>query len=65
MDLAKKKWSWVGQSTASETTDGPGMSPLGDHTTRKDVKSDQPSGGETTLSNTGGTRSDRGQHKTG
>ena len=30
------------------TTDGPRVSPLGDHMTRKDDKGDQPSGGETT-----------------
>ena len=41
------------------------MSPLGDHTTIKDDKRDQPSGGETTWINTGGTRSGRGQHKVG
>ena len=33
--------------------------------TRKDVKGDQPSGGETTLTNTGATRYGKGQHKTG
>ena len=33
--------------------------------TRKDDKGDQPSGGETTMTNTGATRSGRGQHKTG
>ena len=33
--------------------------------TRKDVKGDQPSGGETTWTNTGATRYSRGQHKTG
>ena len=32
---------------------------------RKDVKGDQPSGGETTWTNTGATRYGRGQHKTG
>ena len=32
---------------------------------RKDDKEDKPSGGETTWTNTGATRSDRGQHKTG
>ena len=32
--------------------------------TRKDVKGDQPSGGETTWTNTGATRYGRGQHKT-
>ena len=37
-----------GISTASKTTDGPRVSPLGDHMTRKDDKGDQPSGGETT-----------------
>ena len=33
--------------------------------TRKDVKGDQPSGGETTWTNTGATRYGTGQHKTG
>ena len=33
--------------------------------TRKDLKGDQPSGGETTWTNTGATRYGRGQHKTG
>ena len=44
----------------SKTTDGPRASPLGDHMTRKDVKGDQPSGGETTWTNTGATRYGRG-----
>ena len=38
---------------ARKTTDGPRVSPLGDHMTRKDDKGDQPSGGETTRTNTG------------
>ena len=33
--------------------------------TRKFVKGDQPSGGETTWTNTGATRYGRGQHNTG
>ena len=33
--------------------------------TRKDIKGDQPSGGETTWTNTGAARYGRGQHKTG
>ena len=33
--------------------------------TRKDDKGDLPSGGETTWTNTGPTRSGRGHHKTG
>ena len=33
--------------------------------TRKDDMGDQPSGGETTWTNTGATRSDRTHHKTG
>ena len=33
--------------------------------TGKDDKGDQPSGGETTWTNTGATRYGRGQHKTG
>ena len=32
---------------------------------RNDEKGDQPSGGETTWTNTGATRSDRGHHKIG
>ena len=35
------------KSTDSTTTYGPRMSPFGEHTTRKDDKGDQPSGGET------------------
>ena len=35
-------------STASKTTDGPRVSPYGDHTTRKYDNGHQPSGGETT-----------------
>ena len=31
------------------STNGPRVSPLGDHMTRKDDKGDQPSGGETTY----------------
>ena len=57
--VRKMKWS------ASKMTDGPRASPLGDHMTRKDDKGDQPSGGETTWTNTGATRYGRGQHKTG
>ena len=38
------KWA-KGTSTASKTTDGTLVSPLGDHMTRKD-KGDQPSDGE-------------------
>ena len=52
-------------TSLEETTDGPRVSPLGDNTTRKDDKGDQPSGGETAWTNTGATRSGRGQHKTG
>ena len=37
----------------------------GDHMTRKYDKGDQPSGGETTWTNTGATRYGGGQHKTG
>ena len=59
--VRKMKWSWAGHIT----TDGPRASPLGDHMTRKDVKGDQPSCGETTWTNTGATRYGRGQHKTG
>ena len=38
-----------------KTTDGQRVLPLGDHMTRKDDKGDQPSGGETTWTNTGAT----------
>ena len=51
-----------GISTASKTTDGPRVPPLGDHMTRKDDKGDQPSGRETTSTNTGAKRSGKGQH---
>ena len=44
---------------------GPRVSPLGDHTTSKDVTGDQPSSGETTWINTGAARYGRGQHKIG
>ena len=46
----KKKRNGPGQgiSTASKTTDGPRVSPLGDHMTGKDDKGDQPSGGDMT-----------------
>ena len=47
------KWS-------SKTTDGPRVSPLGDHMTRKYDKGDQPSGLEQTWTNTGATRYGRG-----
>ena len=66
--VRKMKWSWTpgqGISTASKTTDGPRVSPLGYHMARKDNKGDQPSGGETTWTNTGATRYGSGQHKTG
>ena len=53
-----------GVSTASKTTDGPRVPPLGDHMRGKDDKGDQPSGGETTWTNTGATRYGRGQHNT-
>ena len=54
-----------GISAASKTTDGPRVSLLADHMTRKDDKGDQPSGGETTWTNTGAIRCGRGQDKTG
>ena len=49
----------------SKMTDGPPVSPLGDHMTRNDDKGDQPSGGEPTWTNTRATQSGRGKHKTG
>ena len=62
------KWSWAWHrclSNASKTTDGPRVSPLGDHMTRNDDKGDQPSGGETTWTNTGATPYGIGQHERG
>ena len=58
-----RKWNGPGQciSTASKTAGWPRTWPLGDHTTRKCDKGDQPSGGEMTWTNTGATRS----HKIG
>ena len=41
-----------GTSTASKTTDGSRVSPLGDDTAIKNDKGDQPSGGATTWTNT-------------
>ena len=61
-NVRKMKWSWA---TVSKTTDGPHVTPLEDHKTRKGDKGDQPSGGETTWANTGGTRSGRGQPPSG
>ena len=52
-----------GISTALKTTDGPRVSPLGDHMTRKDDMRDQSSGGETTWTNTAATRFGRGLHE--
>ena len=45
-------------------TDGPRVSPLGNHITRKDDKGEQPSGGDTIWTNTGVTRYGGGQHNT-
>ena len=63
--VRKMKWSWLEPSAASKTIDVPRVSPLGDHMTGKDDKGDQPSGGETTWTNTGATRYGRGQRNTG
>ena len=49
--------------STSKMTDGPCMSPLGVHTASKYDKGDQSSGGETTWTNTGATRSGRGLNK--
>ena len=64
-NVRKMKWFWTGRINALKTTDGHRVSSRGNHTTRKDVKGDQPSGGETTWTNTGATQSGRGQRKTG
>ena len=63
--VRKMKWSWAGHINRLKDDDGPHELPLGDHMTRKYDKGDQPSGGETTLTNTGATRYGRGQHNTG
>ena len=65
-DLMSEKNYMVlaGISSASKTTDGPRVSLLGDHTTRKDDKGDQTSNRETIWINTGGSRSGRGEHET-
>ena len=63
-DVRKVKWTWQGTSTASKMTYGIRVSQRGNHMTRKYVKGDQPSGGETAWTNTGATDG-RGQHKTG
>ena len=64
-NVRKIKWSCTGHINHSKTTDGRHVTPLGDYTTRKDDKGDQPSGGETTWAKTGAMRSGTGQHKTG
>ena len=46
--------------TTTKTSDGPRVSPMGDHDI-KDDSGDQPSDGETACTNTGGTRSGIGQ----
>ena len=63
--VRKMKWSWAGHINRLNTIDGPRVSSLGDHMTRKYDTGDQSSGGETTWTSTGATRSGRGQHKTG
>ena len=63
-NVRKTKWSRDG-STVSKTTDRPRVSPLGDHMKRKYDKEDQPSGEETTWTNTGATRPGRRQQNTG
>ena len=60
----KMKWSWPVTPTASKTIDGPRVSQLGDHTTKKDAKRDMTNDGETTRTNTRGARSGRGHRKT-
>ena len=63
--VRKMKWSWAGHINRLKDDDGSRASPLGDHMPRKHDKGDQPSGGETTWTNTGATRYGREQHKTG
>ena len=58
--VRKMKWSWAGH--INRLKDDRWTSRV---MTRKYVKGDQPSGGETTWTNTGATRYGRGQHKTG
>ena len=47
-----KKFRVQGTSSASKATDGPRVSPLGDHMKRKDDNGDQPNGGAATWTNT-------------
>ena len=63
--VRKIKWSWAGHINRLKDDRWTSRVRLGDHMTRKYDKGDQPSGGETTWTNTGATRNGRGQHKTG
>ena len=59
------KWAWARHIDNLKDADGPRVSPLGNHMTRKYDNVDQSSGGETTWTHTGATRYGRGQHNTG
>ena len=65
-NVRKFKWSRTGHINRLKDDRWTSRVALGDHMTRKDDTGDQPSGGQTTWTNTGGTRSGRGQlHNTG
>ena len=64
MDSVNRDMRAIG-TTKEEVHDRTGWRKIGDHMIRKDDKENQPSGAETTWTNTGVTRSDREQHKTG
>ena len=64
MDSVNRDMRAIG-TTKEEVHDRTGWRKIGDHMIRKDDKGNQPSGWEMIWTNTGATRSGRGQHKTG
>ena len=64
--VRKMKWSLEGHINRLKDDRWTSLvSRLGDHMTKNDDKGDQPSGGETTWTNTGARRYGSGQNKTG
>ena len=64
-NVRKMKWSWAGHINRPMDHACYHLETIKNIMTRKDDKGGQPSGGETTWTNTGATRSGRGLHKTG
>ena len=60
-----RKWSWAGHINHLKDDRWTSRVTAWRPYDKKDDKGDQPSGGETTWTNTGATRYGRGQHKTG